>query len=74
MANAPAAYATRRWNPMTGCGPELPCWERCWARSFAVRHAGRFGYPATNPFRPTVDGCQHRDLPWAHTAEMENPA
>jgi len=52
-AQAPASYATRRWNPITGCEPGLPCFDRCWARSFATRHAGRFGYPKSDPFRPT---------------------
>lgn len=50
---APASYATRRWNPITGCANGLPCVDRCWARAFATRHRGRFGYPATDPFRPT---------------------
>jgi protein gp37 len=54
MSNAPASYADRRSNPLTGCLPGLQCWDRCWARRFAQRHAGRFGYCATNPFQPTV--------------------
>lgn len=54
MSNAPADYATRRWNPTTGCRPDLACHARCWARRFAFRHAGRFGYPKNDPFRPTV--------------------
>ena len=53
MPNAPASYATRRYNPMTGCEKGLPCWDRCWARGFATRHRGRFGYPKSDPFRPT---------------------
>ncbi len=52
-AQAPASYATRRYNPITGCEKGLPCWPRCWARSFATRHRGRFGYPRSDPFRPT---------------------
>lgn len=51
---SPAPYATRRWNPVTGCNPDLACYARCWARRFAFRHAGRFGYPKNNPFRPTL--------------------
>jgi protein gp37 len=54
MSNAPASYAERRSNPLTGCLPGLQCWDRCWARRFAQRHAGRFGYCKTNPFQPTV--------------------
>ncbi len=54
MGNSPAPYATKRWNPVTGCKPDLACHARCWARRFAARHAGRFGYPKYDPFRPTV--------------------
>jgi protein gp37 len=53
MSNAPAAYATRRWNPTTGCSPISAGCANCWARRFATRHAGRFGYPKDNPFAPT---------------------
>lgn len=54
MSNqAPASYATRRYNPITGCAGGLPCVDRCWAKSFAIRHRGRFGYPKSDPFRPT---------------------
>lgn len=53
MSNAPADYATRRWNPTTGCSPVSAGCANCWARRFANRHRGRFGYPADEPFRPT---------------------
>lgn len=51
--NAPAAYATKRWNPTTGCSPISAGCLHCWARLFAWRHAGRFGYHKSDPFRPT---------------------
>lgn len=50
---APADYATRRWNPTTGCSPVSAGCASCWARRFAKRHAGRFGYPKDAPFTPT---------------------
>ncbi len=53
MSDALYGYADRRWNPITGCSARLQCRDRCWARSFAHRHRGRFGYPADDPFRPT---------------------
>jgi protein gp37 len=53
MSNAPASYATRRWNPTTGCSPVAAGCANCWAARFAVRHAGRFGYPSAAPFTPT---------------------
>ena len=28
------------WSPTTGCGPGLPCYERCWARAYHVRYRG----------------------------------
>lgn len=35
------------WNPVTGCGNELPCYARCYARHMAeTRLAGRCGYSA----------------------------
>jgi len=41
------------WNPVTGCQPDFPCWERCYARRMANRLAGRYGYDKDDPFRPT---------------------
>lgn len=46
-------YADVVWNPITGCTNDMPCREYCWARRFAARLAGRAGYPATDPFKPT---------------------
>ena len=41
------------WNPVTGCMPDFPCWERCYARRMANRLRERYGYPKDDPFRPT---------------------
>jgi len=38
------------WNPVTGCKHGCPY---CYARRMAKRLAGRAGYPADDPFRPT---------------------
>ena len=48
-------YVTKSWNPISGCAPGLPCWDRCWARRMAKRLAGRCGYPPSpDEFTPTV--------------------
>ena len=41
------------WSPVTGCKPDYPCWERCWARRMANRLKGRYGYSRDNSFAPT---------------------
>lgn len=43
-------WATRSWNPVTGC--ENGC-RYCYARRMANRLKGRFGYPDHDPFKPT---------------------
>lgn len=30
-------YIDRTVNVCTGCAPDFPCWERCWAKKFAYR-------------------------------------
>ena len=42
------------WNPVTGCSPISPGCRRCYARRFASRLAGRYGYPREHPFAVTV--------------------
>jgi protein gp37 len=43
-------WATAVWNPITGCS--YTC-EFCYARKFAKRLAGRYGYDKKDPFVPT---------------------
>jgi protein gp37 len=47
-------WTDETWNPVTGCQPDFPCWQRCYARRMANRLAGRFGYDADEPFKPTL--------------------
>lgn len=44
-------WATWTWNPVTGC---LHGCTWCYARRMAKRLRGRFGYPETDPFYPTL--------------------
>lgn len=46
----PIGWCTDTINPITGC--RNGC-DYCYARKFAARHAGRFGYPKKDPFQPT---------------------
>ena len=55
MAN-PIGWCDRTWNPFSGCLPDFPCWDRCWARRMALRLRGRFGYDQNDPFQPTFHG------------------
>ena len=41
------------WNPVTGCRPDYPCWDHCYARRMANRLAGRYGYDKDDPFKVT---------------------
>ncbi|MCJ7543666.1 MAG: phage Gp37/Gp68 family protein [Phycisphaerae bacterium] len=47
-------WAKKVWNPVTGCTPVSRGCDHCYARRFARRLAGRFGYPYRRPFWPTV--------------------
>ncbi len=44
-------YVDFTWNPVTGC--RRGC-SYCYARRMAQRLKGRYGYPADDPFRPTM--------------------
>lgn len=51
-------WATATWNPITGCTPISEGCANCYARRMANRLAGRFGYPADDPFCP---GTYHQE-------------
>jgi len=47
-------WADETWNPITGCTPISAGCRNCYAKRMAQRLAGRFGYPADEPFRVTL--------------------
>jgi len=47
-------WTQETWNPVTGCTPVSAGCAHCYARRMAKRLAGRFGYPADDPFRVTL--------------------
>lgn len=50
------------WNPITGCTKVSEGCKHCYAERMSKRLAGRFGYPADEPFRVTL-----------HTDRLEEP-
>jgi protein gp37 len=52
MSN-PIGWCTKTWNPVTGCSKVSPACDHCYAERMSKRLAGRFGYPADNPFGVT---------------------
>lgn len=50
-------WCDETWNVITGCTPCSEGCENCYAKRMAPRLAGRFGYPADDPFRVTF----HKD-------------
>jgi protein gp37 len=57
MATTKIEWADAVWNPITGCTPISEACDHCYAKRMATRLAGRYGYPADEPFRVTF----HRD-------------
>lgn len=53
MGTSKIEWTDRVWNPITGCTPVSPGCEHCYARRMATRLAGRCGYDAQEPFKPT---------------------
>ena len=51
-------WAKETWNPITGCTKISEGCQNCYAERMAKRLAGRFGYPADDPFKP---GTFHAD-------------
>ena len=47
-------WTDETWNPVTGCTKISPGCAHCYAERMAKRLAGRFGYPADEPFRVTL--------------------
>jgi len=53
MAKTAIEWTELSWNPITGCTPISEGCQNCYAARMAKRLAGRCGYPADDPFRPT---------------------
>ena len=47
-------WCDETWNPVTGCSPISAGCDHCYAARMAKRLAGRFGYSADDPFKPTL--------------------
>lgn len=54
MGSTRIEWATDVWNPVTGCSRVSEGCRNCYAERMAKRLAGRYGYPADEPFRVTV--------------------
>ena len=53
MMTTKIEWCDKVWNPVTGCSPVSEGCQNCYAKKFANRHKGRYGYPAVNPFQVT---------------------
>lgn len=51
MARTQIEWTEYSWNPITGCAPVSEGCEHCYAQRMAKRLAGRYGYPADEPFK-----------------------
>lgn len=52
--NTKIEWATRIWNPVTGCSPVGEGCRNCYAERMSQRIKGRFGYPSETPFQVTL--------------------
>ena len=57
MGDTKIHWATKVWNPITGCTKISPGCQNCYAERMAKRLAGRYGYPEYEPFWVT----EHED-------------
>lgn len=54
MGTTKIEWTDATWNPVTGCTPIAAGCKNCWAKRMVGRLAGRYGYSAQEPFRPTL--------------------
>lgn len=54
MKRTKIEWCDAAWNPTSGCTPVSEGCQNCYARAFAHRLCGRFGYPEDEPFRVTL--------------------
>ena len=57
MGDTKIPYAKKTWNVVTGCNKISAGCRNCYAERWAIRLAGRSGYPKKNPFTVTL----HKD-------------
>jgi len=53
MSTTKIEWATKSWNPVTGCSPISEGCANCYAKRMSARLSGRYGYPKDEPFRVT---------------------
>jgi protein gp37 len=53
MGQTKIPYAQKTWSPATGCLPDFPCYQRCWARSYMTRFHRQWGLLLADAFKPT---------------------
>ena len=54
MGSTKIEWATKSWNPVTGCSPISEGCAHCYAARMANRLRGRCGYPKDEPFQVTI--------------------
>lgn len=54
MGKSKIEWTDRTWSPVTGCTKVSPGCANCYAERMSKRLAGRFGYPADDPFKVTL--------------------
>ena len=54
MGDTKIHWADKVWQPVTGCSKISAGCQNCYAEKMSKRLAGRYGYPAENPFAVTV--------------------
>lgn len=59
------------WNPVTGCSKISEGCLNCYAKRDSKRLAGRYGYPADDPFRVTFHGDKlHQPIRWTKSRRI----
>ncbi len=54
MSKTRIEWCDKVWNPISGCTSASRGCLECYARKMSKRLAGRYGYPADEPFRPVT--------------------
>ena len=65
MGKSKIEWTDKTWNPVTGCTKVSAGCKNCYAERMSKRLAGRFGYPADDPFKVTLHpGRLEEPLRW----------